>query len=282
MLGLVVEGGASRTVYSCGVMDALMEQNIIADHFVGVSAGIAFGVSYCSGQKGRNKKLITDHYVTSKYSGVHHLLDPRNRSFFNLEYDFTKIPNELLYFDYDAFAAFKGKCISVITDLETGKACYPDMPRYDKDFMYLRASCALPILFPPIEIDGRLYMDGGVADSIPFQQALDAGCDKVIVILTRQRGFVKADEKAEKLILRRFRDYPEFCELIKTRADRYNKQLEELTRLRNEGKVFVFYPKKELLVSRTEKDIGKLTRLYDYGYRHGMWAQDRLKEYLER
>ena len=210
------------------------------------------------------------------------MLDPRNRSFFNLDYDFDTIPNELLYFDYDAFANFKGKCVSVITDLETGKACYPDMPRDDRKFNYLRASCALPLLFPPIEIDGRKYMDGGVADSIPFRQALEEGCDKVIVILTRQRGFVKADEKAQSLILRAFRDYPEFCELIRTRADRYNRQLEELTELRNEGKVFVFYPKKELLTSRTEKDIGKLTRLYDYGYRHGMWAKDRLRDYLER
>ncbi len=282
MLGLVVEGGASRTVYSCGVMEALMEQNIKADYFVGVSAGIAFGVSYCSWQKDRNRELINNFYVTSKYSGVHHLLDPRNRSFFNLEYDFHDITNKHLFFDYEAFADFKGKCVSVITDLETGEAVYPDMPRGDRDFTYLKASCALPLLFPPIEIDGRKYMDGGIADSIPFRQALDEGCDKVIVILTRQRGFVKADEKAQRLILHTFRDYPAFCELIKSRADRYNKQLEELTRLRNEGKVFVFYPKKELLISRTEKDIVKLNRLYDYGYRHGMWAQDRLREYLER
>ena len=282
MLGLVVEGGASRTAYSCGVMEALMEQNIRADYFIGVSAGIAFGVSYCSGQKDRNRKLINDYYVTSKYSGVHHMLDPHNKSFFNLDYDFSDIPNKHLFFDYKAFADYPGKCISVLTDLETGKAVYPDMPRDDKDFKHLRASCALPLLFPPIEIGGRKYMDGGIADSIPFHQALDEGCDKVIVILTRQRGYVKADEKAQRLILHAFREYPEFCELIKTRAERYNKQLEELTKLRNEGKVFVFYPKKELLVSRTEKDIAKLNRLYDYGYRHGMWAEDRLKEYLER
>lgn len=282
MLGLVVEGGASRTVYSCGVLDALLEQGVMADNFYGVSAGIAFGVSYCTGQKGRNRKLVEDYYVTKKYSGVHHMLRPRNRSFFNLDYDFGTIPNELLYFDYDAYKRFPGRMVAVVTDLETGRPCYPDLPRDDREFQYLRASCALPLLFPPIEIDGRKYMDGGISDSIPFRQALDEGCDKVIVILTRQRGYVKADEKAQSLLLKAYKKYPEFCEQIRTRSERYNRQLEELTELRRQGKVFVFYPKKELLVSRTEKDPAKLNRLYDYGYRHGMWAEERLSRYLGR
>lgn len=282
MLGLVVEGGASRTAYSCGVMDALLEQNVMADHFIGVSAGIAFGVSYCSGQKGRNKKLISDYYTTPQYSGIKHLLRPSNRSFFNLDYAFDEIPNQLLYFDSEAFAAFGGKCISVLTDLETGKACYPDVPRDDDKFMHLRASCALPLLFPPIEIDGRKYMDGGITDSVPFRQAFEDGCDKLIVILTRQRGYMKADEKAQSLILRAFRKYPEFCEALATRAERYNRDMLELEQLKREGRVFVFYPKKELLVSRTEKAPDKLLRLYDYGYRHAMWAADSLQKYLER
>lgn len=282
MLGIIAEGGASRTVYSAGVMDALLEQNVIADYFIGVSAGIAFGVSYCSRQQGRNLSLVTDYMCTPKYSGIKHMLDPKNKSFYNLDYVYGKVPQELLPFDYKAFADFKGKCISVVTNLETGEAEYPDTPRDDRDFAYLRASCALPLLFPPIEIGGKLYMDGGISDSIPFKQAMAEGCDKLIVILTRERGYIKQDESAQKMVLKAFRRYPEFCEKFVTRAQRYNQSIAELEELKRQGKAFVFYPKKELLVNRTENDVGRLKRLYDYGFRHAMWARDSLRKYLER
>jgi predicted patatin/cPLA2 family phospholipase len=282
MLGIIAEGGASRTVYSAGVMDALLEQNVTADYFIGVSAGIAFGVSYCSGQKGRNLSLIKDYMCTPEYSGAKHLLNPNNRSFYNLDYVYGKVPQELLPFDFEAFADFKGKCVSVVTNLKTGKAEYLDTPRGDRNFNCLRASCALPLMFPPIEIGGELYMDGGISDSIPFKQAIAEGCDKIIVILTRQHGYVKCNEAMQKFILRRFRNYPEFCETFSLRAERYNRDIAELEELRRSGKAFVFYPKKELLVSRTENDEAKLERLYDYGYRHAMWAEQSLKKYLEK
>lgn len=280
MLGIIAEGGASRTVYSAGVLDALLEQNIIADYFSGVSAGIAFGVSYCSLQKGRNLRLASDFMARPEYSGIRHLLNPKNRSFYNLDYVYGKVPCELLPFDFEAFAGFRGKCVSVMTNLETGEPFYPDTPRNDRRFMHLRASCALPLLFPPIEIDGVKYMDGGISDSIPFKKALGEGCDKLIVILTRESGFVKQSETFEPLILRKFRDYPAFCEKVKSRAERYNESLKELEKLRRDGKALVFYPRKELLVERTENDPAKLTKLYEYGYRHGMWAEEKLRKYL--
>jgi predicted patatin/cPLA2 family phospholipase len=281
MLGIIAEGGASRTVYSAGVMDALLEQNVTADYFIGVSAGIAFGVSYCSRQKERNLNLIKDYMCTPEYSGAKHLLDRGNRSFYNLDYVYGKVPQELLPFDFDAFADFKGNCISVVTNLKTGKAEYLETPRDDRDFNCLRASCALPLMFPPIEINGELYMDGGISDSIPFKRAIDDGCDKIIVILTRQHGYVKCNEAMQKLVLRRFKDYPQFCEAFASRAERYNRDVAELEKLRKSGKAFVFYPKKELLVSRTENDVKKLERLYSYGYRHAMWAENSLRKYLE-
>ncbi len=279
---IIAEGGASRTAYSAGVMDALLEQGFVSDMFFGVSAGIAFGVSYCSGQQGRNKTLVTDYMPTPQYSGVKHLLRPDNRSFYNLDYIYGTVPNELLPFDFDAFAQYKGRCVSVITDLETGEAVYPEVPRDDRQFTHLRASCALPLLFPPIEIDGRKYMDGGIADSIPFRQALSEGADKLIVILTRERGYKKSPEPTEQLIIKAFRAYPEFCHKILTRSQRYNEDTAELESLRQQGKAFVFYPKKELLCSRTESDPEKLRRLYDYGFRHGMWAKDQLAKFLAK
>lgn len=282
MLGIVAEGGASRTVYSAGVMDALIGMGIKADYFIGASAGIAFGVSYCSMQKGRNKILAEEYMCTPQYSGIRHLINPKNRSFYNLDYVYGEVPNRLLPFDFEAFARFEGKCVSVMTDLETGQAFYPDTPRDDRQFTYLRASCALPLLFPPIEINGRKYVDGGISDSIPFKQAMAEGCDKLIVILTRERGFIKTDEPTTKLILKTFRKYPQFCETFLSRTERYNRDIEELEKLRKQGRAFVFYPKKELLVNRTENDKAKLSRLYEYGMRHGLHAEESLRRYLEK
>jgi predicted patatin/cPLA2 family phospholipase len=215
-----------------------------------------------------------------EYSGARHLLNPENRSFYNLDYVYGEVPQKLLPFDFEAFADFKGKCVSVMTNLETGEAEYPDVPRDDRDFIYLRASCALPMLFPPIEINGQKYMDGGISDSIPFRRAISDGCDKIIVILTRQRGYIKTNESTQRLVFKLFKDYPQFCEQFANRAKKYNQCIEELEKLRQSGKAFVFYPKKELLVKRTENDPKKLNRLYDYGYRHAMWAQPQLEKYL--
>lgn len=279
---LIAVGGASRTAYSAGVMDALREMNVIADIFYGVSAGAAFGISYCSGQIGRNRTIVTDYMPTSQYSGAKHLLRPSNRSFYNLDYVFGKVPNELEPFDHEAFARFKGECIAVMTDLKTGEAVYADMPRDDRRFMHLRATCAMPLLFPPIEIDERKYMDGGIADSVPFRHALAQGCDKLIVILTHENGYKRSPEPAQELILKAYRQYPAFCKKLRTYAERYSRDLEELEKLRQQGKAFVFYPKKELLVGRTERDADKLTRLFDYGYRHAYWAKDSLERYLSK
>ena len=282
MLGIVAEGGASRTVYSAGVMDTLLKNGIKADYFLGVSAGIAFGASYCSMQPERNRKLIENYFCTPEYFGAKHLLNPSNRSYYNLDYVFGKVPNELLFFDFEAFRNNPARVIAGLTDLETGEPVYMDMDREDREFTALRASCALPLLFPPIEINGRRYMDGGVSDPVPFKKALEDGCDKLIVILTRERGFIKQDEPTKALLSAAFRRYPEFCRRLETRAEHYNESYAELEKLYEQGKVFVYYPKKELLVSRTENDKRKIMRLYDYGVKHAEWSLDSLKRYLAK
>ena len=282
MLGITCEGGASRTVYSCGVLDRLLEENIMCDHFIGVSAGIAFGVSYISKQKGRNLSLACDFMPTKKYMGAHHLLSPKNRSYYNLDYAFHDIPNEYLPFDMQAFADFKGKVEAVVTNVDTGKAEYLECPRDDRDFMLLRASCALPLLFPMIEIGGKRYLDGGLSDSIPYRHMIEAGNDKNIVILPRPRGYIKKDEPLMKLMEKYYRRYPELVEAMRTRAERYNKCVAELDTLRKQGRVFVFSPKHTFGVNRTENARDKLIRLYNYGYRHADKEIDNLKRYLDK
>lgn len=282
MLGLTLEGGASRTVYSCGVLDALLEEKIMADYVIGVSAGAAFGISYCSGQTGRNLKLAAEYMGTKKCMGLRHLMNPKNRSYYNLDYVYSEVPNIHLPFDYEAYRNFKGKFYATVTDVETGMAEYLPVSCDDKDWNVMRATCALPLLFPEIGINGKKYLDGGIADSIPYMQAIKSGCDKNIIILTRPRDYVKTTEPATRLCQIRYRKYPEFVEALLTRAERYNKCVAEIMELKRQGKAFVFTPKSTFGVGRTEEDPKKLTKLYNHGYKHAKWAMDDLKKYLNR
>lgn len=264
-LGLVLEGGASRTYFSCGVMDRLLELGIRADYVIGVSAGISFGVSYSSGQIKRNYRIMTEYQNDPRYAGIRHLLNRKNKSYYNLPFVFDEIPNKLLPFDFDTFNSRKENCIAVLTDLRTGKAEYMEIPD-DREFTALRASCALPLLFKPIEINGKLYMDGGISDSIPYEKALSDGCDKVIVVLTRPRGYVKGYEKATPLVKAVYGKYPQFLKSFLERPERYNKSIEKLSEFEKKGKAFVIAPDSIMGVGRTERDPNKLKMLYDEGY----------------
>ena len=186
---LVLEGGALRTIYSSGVCDAFLDGGLpLPDYTLGVSAGIAYGVSYLSRQSRRNLQLICHYANDKRYMGFRNLADPRNRSYFGLKFAYETIPNELIPFDYEAFAAYPGEIEAVVTNLETGEAEYFPVPRRDDKFIVLQATCALPLLFPVFDLDGKLCMDGGVADSIPYKRAFEMGCDRVVVVLTKTRS----------------------------------------------------------------------------------------------
>ncbi len=281
-LGLVLEGGASRTFYSCGIMDCLLKENIYADYVIGTSAGIANGVSYVSKQVGRNYVIGTKYLPTKKYQGFHHLLNRKNRSYYNLEFVFNEIPNKLLPFDYDTFCDFKGEVIAVVTNIETGKPEYLDVSRNDRRFMILRASCSLPIMFQPIEINGIKYMDGGICDSIPVKHAFESGCDKCIVILTQPRNYRKKFDKSLELSARVFKKYPEFCKALYSRPESYNETLEEIEKLEEEGKVFVIAPKESLGIKRTENNREEIKRIYNLGIKDFEKSQNLLNKFLNK
>lgn len=265
-LGLVLEGGANRGNFSVGAMDVLMEQEIWADYVIGTSAGIANGVSYVSRQHGRGLAIATDHVPKKEYSGWHHLFNPKNRSLYNLQYVFNDLPNKLLPFDYEAYARFPGSVKAATTNMRTGKAEYLECPRDDRECRYVMASCAMPMLFPPVEINGEKYLDGGVSDPIPAQRALDDGCDKIIVITTRERGYVKRHEKALNLIARHFRrKYPEFAAALMRRTECYNESRAHLFELEKAGKAFIIEPESTEGFGRTEKDAQKILQLYMHG-----------------
>lgn len=278
-LGITMEGGASRTVFSCGVTDAFLEEGIMPDYFIGVSAGIAYGVSYLSGQKGRNLELSTKYMNDKRYMGMRHLL--KNKNFYNLEFAFGEVPNKLLPFDMEAFAAFPGKVVAGVTNLHTGKPEYIEVPRNAESYNVLVASCALPILFQPVKIGKRYYLDGGIADSIPYEQAIREGCDKNIVILTRERGYVKKQERGGQISQKLYKKYPNIVEGLKTRPERYNACIEKLMEREKAGEVFIIAPEDTYGVGRTESNPDKLKKLYDEGYNQAKKLMPELKKYLE-
>ncbi|MCI5873439.1 MAG: patatin family protein [Clostridiales bacterium] len=280
-LGMVFEGGANRTIFSCGVMDVFLEEGLMPDYFIGVSAGIAFGVSYLSGQKGRNLEVMEKYMADKRYMGMRHLFNRSEKAYYNTKFVFDQVPNELLPFDYDAFARYEGKVEAAVTNLHTGRAEYLEVPR-DRDMKdTLVASCSLPILFPPVKIGKRYYLDGGIADSVPYEHAFEEGCDKLVVVLTRARDYVKKEEKAIKLTNHLYKKYPKVVEALNLRAERYNECMKQLADLEQKGKVFVIAPEDTYGVGRTETNTVKLRRLYEEGYEVAKAQMEALKQYLQ-
>lgn len=275
-----MEGGASRTIFSCGVTDCFLEHDIMPDHFIGVSAGIAFGTSYLSKQKGRNRILAEQYMPNSKYMGAKYLFDKDIKCYYNLPYVFDEVPNELLPFDYEAFRAFPGVVEAVVTNVKTGKAEYLEIDREDHAFKEVIASCALPILFQPVKIRGNYYLDGGLSDSIPYEHLVERGCDKNIVILTRTRDYVKKVDKITRLAANAYKKFPKTSEAILSRAENYNACLKRLYEDEQAGKVFVIAPESTLGVGRTEASKEKLNALYEEGYRIANERLDALEKYL--
>lgn len=279
-LGLVLEGGANRGNFSNGVMDVLMEREIWADYVIGASAGIANGVSYVSRQIGRSLSIGLDYMPTPAYSGAKHLLNPKNRSLYNIGYVFDEIPNRLLPFDYEAFARFPGPVVAAVTNLYTGRAEYLDVPRDDRKWRTLVASCALPFLFQPVKIGEGLYMDGGITDPIPARHALADGCDRVIVVTTREREYVKGEEKALKWAAKRYARFPEFAKALNRRTEAYNASRQGLFELEAQGRAFVIEPLDTKGFSRTEKDREKIRALYQQGVDVARGRMDALRQWL--
>ena len=278
--GIVWEGGAIRTIFSEGVNAALSEAGVDFDYAVGVSAGIAYGVSFLSGQPRRNLEIVTRFINDPRYMGARNLLDPTNRCYFGLHFTYVTVPNKLVPYDYDAFRAWPGEVEGVVTDLRTGGALYLPVRRDDKEFKLLQATCSLPLLFPIVHIGGAPCLDGGVADPIPFQRAFVKGCDRVLVVLTRERSYRKKKEGASRLAERVYRDYPNFRAAMADREERYNRQRSELFRLEREGRALVLAPESTAGFHRLERDLEKIRGMFQSGYDAAAARMDEIKAFL--
>lgn len=278
MTGIVLEGGTFRPVFSSGVMDALLSENILLPYCIGVSAGIADGVSYISKQPQRNLEIVQKYRNDKRYMSRSNYR--KNRSLFGLDFVFGEIPDKLIPFDKETFFSYQGKCLVGVTNAATGEAEYKDAMDMDDKYTMLRATCALPIFFPAIELDGQKYYDGGIADPIPVRKALDDGCDKVLVVLTQPRGFVKKLGKYDKMGARVLgRKYPELKKAILARPDLYNETVEFCHELTGEGKVMIIRPNHVL--NSFESDVQKLEMSYWHGYRMTKEKMNKIKSFLE-
>lgn len=280
--GLVMEGGAFRTIFSTGICDALLGRDILPDYLVGVSAGVTYGTSYLSRQPRRNLEVLTQYANDKRYMGLGNLINPKNRCYFGLDFAYRKIPAELVPFDFDEFERYEGEVEAVVTNVDTGKPEYIDVPRRDEKFLLLQASCAIPLMFPTIYVDGKPYLDGGCSDPIPFRRAFEKCCDRVVVMLTRERDYVKKPESAQLAINMAYGKHKDFISAMKKRSEVYNQSREELFALEKEGKVIVLSPKSTKGFSRTEKDVSKIRALWKEGYDLGLERLDEIEAFWKK
>lgn len=278
---MVLEGGATRGVFTSGVLDYLMEEQVEVSHLVSVSAGACNGVDYVSRQIGRTRDcMIHKEKEYNYYFGFRKFV--KEKSILDMDMVFDKYPNELFPFDYDTYFASETECEIVTTNCRTGKAEYMT-ERNDRGRLMkvCRASSSMPLISPMVEIDGELYLDGGLADSIPIERALEIGNQKIIVILTRNPDYRKrpTTKAVAKLYRRAYRSYPKLVRTAILRNIKYNQQAELVEKLEKEGKIFVLRP---LIppVSRLEKDYDILMNFYDHGYCLMRREYNRLMEYL--
>lgn len=280
--GLVLEGGALRTIYSSGVTDGFLEAGIDFDYVVGVSAGIAYGVSYLSGQYGRNLQILTTYANDKRYMGVNNLLDPRNRSYFGLDFSFTEIPARRIPYDFDALDRWPGEAEAGVTNVETGEEVFFPVNERDPAFTLMRATCAMPVLFPIIPYHGINCLDGGAADSIPWKRALDKGCDRLVIVLTRERSYIRTPSSLLPVIRTVYRKYPKFVDVMERRADTYNRCREEIFQAEKQGDVLLFSPDSTQGFSRVETDVQKIQALWETGLHHSRERADEVKEFIRK
>ena len=260
---LVLEGGGMRGVFTCGVLDNLMDRGIRFPYTIGVSAGACNGLSYMSKQRGRGKFSNIDLLEKYRYIGFKHLITKGNIMDFELL--FHTFPEEIIPYDYATFAATKERFEMVATDITTGEATYLEEYNDPKRIIdIVKASSSLPYVCPIVEVDGRRMLDGGISDSIPIGRASSQGFPNSVVVLTRNIGYRKEGTSHTPRI--RYRRYPALRQALGMRNTIYNQQIEEVEAREARGEIVVIRPERPIEVARMERDTRKLIALYDEGY----------------
>jgi len=262
--GLVLEGGAMRGMFTAGAMDYLLEQNIFFDYVVGVSAGADNGINFVSRQIGRCRKVIS-HENTVSYFGRDQIRE--NRKLANIEllikgYALNEFP-----FDFETFENSKTEFECVVINCETGLPEYHgNFKNREEFFNYNIATCSLPFLCDPVEINGNHYLDGSLTDSIPLARAVEKGCDKVLIVLTKPEGGTPTDYGRMRFFIEKvYSKYPKLCEAMCNRVDSYEKQTAYINKMVKEGRAYIFRPE-EQYVHHIDNNPTRLERCYQHGH----------------
>lgn len=276
-IGLVLEGGAMRGLYTAGILDCFIDDNVEFNTVIGVSAGSVFGVNLLSKQKGRvlnyNKEFCND----KRYMGIKSLIKTGN--IVNKEFAYYEVPFKLHPFDDKTYNKSKTDFYSVMTNIETGEPEYTLIKNASKQIEELRASSSMPFVSKPVEINNNKYLDGALGDSIPILKCKELGCDKIIVVLTRPKDYRK--KKSNQLLPKLFyRKYPNLIKAINNRYNLYNETLDIIEELESKKEILVLRPSKKIKIKRIEKNKNKLQEMYDLGVKDYKKMKKKINNYL--
>lgn len=277
-VGIVFEGGGLRGIFDAGVIDYLLDNNIIIKNVIGVSAGACHACSYVSGQRGRSYAVSTDYLDDKRYMSFESLR--KTGDLFGVDFIYHEIPEKLYPLDNDHFLNSGISFRAGVTNCITGEAEYLEVKDLIEDVDYVRASSSLPLLARMVDINGVPYMDGGIADSVPVKASESFGCRKNIVVLTRPVGYRKDKEKFASIVKMKYRKYPRMVEALEKRFETYNETMEYIEEGVKNGTIFRIAPVKDLGIGRLEKDKQKLKLAYEEGYYVAEAYGEKLKQFL--
>ena len=277
--GLVMEGGAMRGMYTAGVIDVFMENNIEFDGAAGVSAGAVFGCNFISHQIGRviryNKRFCND----KRFCSLHSLI--RTGDLFGVDFCYNEIPNNLDIFDTDTFSSSNTDFYVTCTDVKTGKPVYHLCTDGGaEDLTWMRASASLPIVSKDVSIGDSIYLDGGMSDSIPIKYFQEIGYDKNVIILTRHLEYEKKKNKFLPLIKLKYRKYPDFITAVSQRHIHYNDTLEYIKKEEAAGRVYAIRPSEPITISGTSRNPDELEYVYQLGRKDALSVLSDIKNFL--
>lgn len=277
-VGLVLEGGGMRGSYTGGILEFFMDNNLYFPYVIGTSAGACVACSYITKQKGRNKVVFIDYVKDPRYINFMNLF--KEKSIFSMDLIFDEIPNKLCPLDYETLFGSEQRFIVCTTDCDSGNPVYFEKNQCEDFAKAVRASSSLPFVSPPVKLEGRTLLDGGIADPIPIKKSIEDGNQKNVIILTRHKGYRKKPFRL-KWLAKRF--YPQNQELLTSIFNRYlvyNQTLDFIEQLESKNKVFVIRPKQPVKVKRMERDTEKLTVLYKQGQEDAKELYDQLVSWL--
>ena len=266
-VGLFVEGGGTKCAYGAGVLDVFLDQNIQFDYCMGVSAGAANVASFLAKQRDRNRRFYVEHVTDKEYAGFRNFVKDGN--FFGLEYIYRDLTNsdggDPL--DYETMMANPAEMCFPATDAKTGRPRYFYKEEIRKNhYEPIMATCALPVMSKPIKLNGREYFDGGVSDSIPVMKMLHDGCDKIVAVMTKPRGYVMDPQGHRRVYTKWLKDkYPVIVDKLDHRHENYNESLRKLIRLQKKGQALIFWAPADVKMKTTTKDPKVMQTLYDAG-----------------